>query len=237
MKIITWNCNMAFRKKAQFILVHQPDILIIPECENIEKLKFGKDVPIPTDILWYGTNQHKGLGVFSYSDYRFKLMDCHNPDFKNVLPIAITNGKIDFTLFAIWANNPQDKDGQYVTQVWKAINYYENLLSETKTILIDDFNSNTIWDKPRRAGNHSTVVSKLATKNIHSVYHKFFNQEQGKEIHPTLFLYRHENKPYHLDYCFASNDFINVLESVEVGTYEDWKMHSDHKPLIVTFEV
>lgn len=237
MKIITWNCNMAFRKKAGFILVHKPDILIIPECENIERLKFSKDVPLPTDMLWYGANQNKGLGVFSYSDYRFELLDCHNPDFKNVLPIAVTKGKVDFILFAVWANNPQDKDGQYVTQVWKAINYYEKLLSGTKTILIGDFNSNTIWDKPRREGNHSTVVTKLAEKNIFSVYHKFYDQEQGKEMHPTLFLYRHENKPYHLDYCFASNDFIEVLESVEIGSYEDWKMYSDHKPLIVKFGI
>ncbi|MEO8532822.1 MAG: endonuclease/exonuclease/phosphatase family protein, partial [Flavobacterium sp.] len=65
----------------------------------------------------------------------------------------------------------------------------------------------------------------------------FFNQEQGKEMHPTLFLYRHENKPYHLDYCFVSEDFMNVLESVEVGSYEDWKMYSDHKPLIVKFGI
>ena len=164
-------------------------------------------------------------------------MDCHNPDFRNVLPISVSKGKTDFILFAIWANNPQDKDGQYVTQVWKAVNYYQNLLSENNCILIGDFNSNTIWDRPRREGNHSAVVSKLAEKNIFSTYHKFFNQEQGKEMHPTLFLYRHENKPYHLDYCFASNNFMNVLESVEVGTYNDWKMHSDHKPLIVTFGI
>lgn len=228
---------MAFRKKAAYILVYKPDILIIPECENIEKLKFSKNVPLPTDMLWYGTNQNKGLGVFSYSDYRFKLLDCHNPDFKNVLPISVAKGKVNFILFAVWANNPLDKDGPYVTQVWKAINYYEKLLSGTKTILIGDFNSNMIWDKPRREGNHSTVVAKLAEKNIFSVYHKFYNQEQGKEMHPTLFLYRHENKPYHLDYCFASNDFIEVLESVEIGSYEDWKMYSDHKPLIVKFGI
>ena len=52
MKIATWNCNMAFRKKAEFILVHRPDILIIPECENIDKLKFPENVPIPSDMLW-----------------------------------------------------------------------------------------------------------------------------------------------------------------------------------------
>jgi exonuclease III len=36
MKIITWNCNMAFRKKADWILQYEPDILIIPECEHPE---------------------------------------------------------------------------------------------------------------------------------------------------------------------------------------------------------
>ena len=98
-------------------------------------------------------------------------------------------------------------------------------------------NSNTIWDKPRREGNHSTVVDKLGSKKIFSTYHKYYNQIQGKEQHPTLYMYRHENKPYHLDYCFASNDFIETLESVAIGSYQDWTLHSDHKPLIIKFNI
>lgn len=237
MNLIAWNCNMAFRKKAQYIQALSPDIAVISECENPEKLKFLDGIKLPSDILWYGANPNKGLGVFSFGDYRFKLLECHNPTFKNILPIAVTGGKIDFTLFAIWANNPADKEGAYVTQIWKAINYYEDLIKETKTILIGDFNSNTIWDKPRRAENHTAVVNKLAEKNIFSTYHKYFNQIQGKEEHPTWYLYRHENKPYHLDYCFASNDFMEVLESVEVGSYKDWTLYSDHKPLIIKFNI
>ncbi len=228
---------MAFRKKAQYLEAFNPDIAVISECENPEKLKFPNDTKLPSDILWYGTNPHKGLGIFSYSDYRFQLMDCHNPDFKNILPITVTGGKVDFTLFAVWANNPADKDGQYVTQVWKAINYYEDHIKESKTILIGDFNSNTIWDKPKRIGNHSDVVNTLQSKKIYSTYHQFFNQIQGKEKHPTLYLYRHENRPYHLDYCFASNDFMETLENVEIGTYQEWTMYSDHKPLIIKFNI
>lgn len=237
MKIITWNCNMAFRKKANAILRYKPDILVVPECEQPDKLKFENAVKLPTDICWFGDNQHKGLGVFSYSNYRFKLLEIHNPAFKNVLPIAVTGGKIDFTLFAIWANNPGEKNGQYITQVWKAIHYYEPLLLDNKTILIGDFNSNTIWDKPKREGNHSTVVNKLAEKKIYSTYHTFYNQKQGSEKHATLFMYRHKNKTYHIDYCFASSDFITKLKKVEIGKYEDWTPYSDHKPLMVTFKI
>lgn len=34
MKVITWNCNMAFRKKDANILSYKPDLLIVPECET-----------------------------------------------------------------------------------------------------------------------------------------------------------------------------------------------------------
>jgi|GEM_PF-3201181 hypothetical protein len=42
MKLITWNCNMASRKKAEFILAKKPDILIFPKSEHPDKLKFKK---------------------------------------------------------------------------------------------------------------------------------------------------------------------------------------------------
>ena len=237
MKIITWNCNMSFRTKADFILRHRPDILIIPECEHPEKLKFKNDTYIPSDISWYGTNPNKGLGVFSYGKYKLKLLDIHNPEFKNILPLSLTGGLFDLTLFAIWANNPGDKDGAYVTQVWKALHFYSSLLSESKTILAGDFNSNTIWDKPSRKGNHTDVVKLLESKNIFSTYHKFHSQVQGKEKHPAWYMYRHRDKPYHLDYCFASIDLIEKMQNVQIGTYRNWTRYSDHKPLSVTFDI
>jgi exodeoxyribonuclease III len=227
---------MAFRKKAEFILKQKPDILIVPECEHPDRLKFTCDVPSPTDIYWIGENKNKGLGVFSFCNYKFELLDNYNADLKNILPLKVSNCDHHFSLFAIWANNPKDNDGAYITQVWKAIHHYDNLLSDKRTILIGDFNSNTIWDKPWREGNHSTVVDKLKAKNILSVYHSFYKQEQGKEDMSTLFMYRHEDKKYHIDYCFASVDYINKLKNVEIGTYQDWRSLSDHSPLTVTFE-
>ncbi|MGZ3881766.1 MAG: hypothetical protein ACXVBF_10530, partial [Flavisolibacter sp.] len=144
--------------------------------------------------------------------------------------------QFEFVLFAIWANNPTDKAGQYVEQVWKAIHFYEDQLDK-KVILAGDFNSNTIWDRKHREGNHSALVKKLSEKGIENVYHLFYKQVQGKELHPTFFTYRHKNKPYHLDYCFASRYFIERLENVEVGSYEQWTAYSDHKPLTVSFRM
>ena len=235
MRIITWNCNMAFRNKASLILALKPDILIVPECEHPDKLIYPAGTLRPSDTLWFGENRNKGLGIFSYSEFRFKVLDLHNENFKTVVPISVSNAHFSFTLLAIWANNPKDPDGQYVTQVWKAIAHYNSIISGSKTILIGDFNSNTIWDRPKREGNHSSVVQSLEKKGIVSTYHSHFNQIQGKEKHPTLYLYRHRDRPYHIDYCFASSDLVKHLQSVEIGRFKAWAKYSDHVPVIVTF--
>lgn len=50
MRIITWNCNMVLRKKAEFILPLAPDILIVPECENPERLIFKQGIHIGMNV-------------------------------------------------------------------------------------------------------------------------------------------------------------------------------------------
>ena len=227
---------MAFRKKSSFILTHKPDILIIVECEHPDKLIYLENTPKPTDFLWFGKNKNKGLAIFSYSNYRFNIVPNYNETFKMIIPLEISGGYFKFNLFLIWANNPDDKDGPYITQVWKAIANYDNLLSNYPTMLIGDFNSNTIWDNDKnKLGSHSSVVSKLEDKGIYSTYHSHFNQIKGREIHPTFFLYRHKDKPYHIDYCFVSKSMLGKLKTVEVGEYESWTKYSDHVPLMVTF--
>lgn len=236
MKLITWNCNMAFRKKAGLLLNLYPDIVIVPECEHPDKLKFGNDTRHPTDMLWFGTNVNKGLGIFSYSNFRFKVHKKHNPDFRMIIPITVTGDNTKFLLYAIWANNPTDPDGQYVEQIWKALHHYKRYITNKQTILIGDFNSNTIWDRKRRAGNHSNVVKLLEEKGVYSCYHLHHGQLQGKEEHPTYYLYRHMDKPYHLDYCFVSADLCEKIRSVEIGDYHYWSSYSDHMPVIITFD-
>ena len=134
------------------------------------------------------------------------MIRMHDPSLKMIIPISVSNQNFKFTLFAIWANNPQDPDGHYVEQVWKAIHLYDKKLKSKGTILAGDFNSNTIWDRKYRKGNHSHVVQRLEAKGIFSTYHLHYKQTQGKEEHPTQYMYRHKDKPYHLDYCFVSKD-------------------------------
>lgn len=216
---------MAFRKKAYVILRYRPDILVVPECEHPDKLIFKEDVPKPTDTLWFGSNRNKGLAIFSYSDLKFKVLEVYNENLRMVIPIQVTGEQVEFNLFAIWAYNPNDMDGRYIEQVRKAIIDYDEILSNNQTIMIGDFNSNTIWDKKHRASNDSNAVKLLEEKNIFSLYHLYQKQVQGKEQHPTYFMYRHLHRPYHIDYCFASANFASRLKAVEVGDFDFWKTY------------
>ncbi len=111
MRIIEWNCQGAFRNKNKEIFELNPDILIIPECEQEEKLKFGKLTPKPNDFIWYGAAGKKGIGIFSYSNYRFKILKEFNPEFRYIIPIIASNKENSFLLFAIWAMN--NKENHY----------------------------------------------------------------------------------------------------------------------------
>ena len=177
---------MAFRKKAISILDYRPDILVIPECEHPDKLIFDAIVPKPTDCLWFGQNRNKGLAIISYGNFRLRVIRGHDENLRMIVPISVSDGNFKFNLFAIWANNPGDRDGQYITQVWKAIHKYNRLLSRSQTILIGDFNSNKIWDRPRREGNHTHVVDHLKKKRIHSLYHSaHFNASAERAEQPS----------------------------------------------------
>jgi exodeoxyribonuclease-3 len=228
---------MAFRKKADIILTHKPDILVVPECEHPDKLIFKEGVPKPIDILWFGNIKNKGLAVFSYADFKLRRSDLHNEDLRMIIPIEVTGGHFDFIMFAVWAYNPNDLDGRYIEQVRKAIYFYDDLMTNKQTLIVGDFNSNTIWDKKHRASNHSNVVKLLEDKGIISLYHLYHKQVQGKEFHPTYYMYRHKNRPYHIDYCFASADLVSQLKSVKLGDFDYWKNYSDHVPLIVEFNL
>jgi len=232
LRIISWNCNMAFRKKYEKITSLKPDLLVLQECENADKLKSHLNSIRYNDILWYGKNPHKGVAIISFNEVRIKLRKKHNTNFEFIVPVEMKVDTRKINLYCIWAMPHKKRLKSYVGQIWGAINHYENALNN-ESLLIGDFNSNTIWDKERRIGNHSDVVNFLNKKNIFSIYHQKKRLKHGKEKHPTLFLLKKMARPYHIDYCFASKSLYSKKTRIKIGKYEDWIKLSDHMPIII----
>ncbi|MCB9205173.1 MAG: endonuclease/exonuclease/phosphatase family protein [Flavobacteriales bacterium] len=232
MKLIQWNCQCSFRTKNDRILIKQPDILVVCECENEERLGFGKLTPQPNDFIWEGKIPHKGIGVFSYSEWQLKKHTSYNPEFEFVIPIVASRGDEKLNFLAIWTQGSNGRI-RYIEHVWCALEYYSELI-DRNTILIGDFNSNVLWDDNGYIGNHSQTVDRLKQNGIESLYHYSRGIPQGDEPEPTFFLYRKKEKPYHIDYCFAHESLISEDFNIEVGKFEDWSDISDHVPLIVS---
>ncbi len=135
---------------------------------------------------------------------------------------------------AVWAcASGTSKKDRYVGQVYRALVTHSEWFNGNPVVVAGDFNSNTIWDGSRKSGNHSDVVKFLDERGLVSAYHQNFNECQGTETTPTFYLFRHEGRPYHIDYVFLPRDWASRLRPVEVGRYEQWAKLSDHCPVVV----
>ena len=56
---------MGLHRKFEALDSLHPDIAMIPECANLERLRSKTPAALPTEAVWTGVNPAKGLGVFA----------------------------------------------------------------------------------------------------------------------------------------------------------------------------
>lgn len=234
MKIITWNCNGAFRNKFKYLDQFDADIVIIQECEDPLKtndLAYGK---FAENYLWIGDNKNKGLGVFAKKHLKIQRLNWSNVYQGHVvnyfLPFCI-NGEQN--LVAVWAHRNNSPTFGYIGQIWKYLQINNSKIKDT--IFVGDFNSNKIWDCWDRWWNHSDVVEILGKNDIRSLYHCLNDENEGEERVKTFYLHKNESKGYHIDYCFLPKCLIKKDTKIKIANFDDWKLFSDHLPMIIEF--
>lgn len=233
MRIITWNCQGAFRRKAEPIARFRPDIAVIQECECPERWRFPAHVPQPTTCLWFGERATKGIGILSYTDLSFALHPPYDPDIRYCIPLRVMGPKLDLHMLAVWAMNHPDPKLSYVGQIAQAVTRYREFISAKETLIVGDFNSNKQWDRKPRIGNHSWLVDTLRQYGLVSTYHQWSGEAQGEETAKTFYMYRKQEKVYHIDYCFIPHSWLERLTAVVVGDHQQWLSMSDHMPLLL----
>ena len=159
--------------------------------------------------------------VFVSPNMRAKHNDWKTYCLRHFLSLRINDS---FDLLGVWACSP------YIEEyfIYQTINFEKY---DSNTVIIGDFNSNVIWDRSHGSRNHSEVVKQLETKGLISVYHYITGVLQGEEKSNTFYLYKHTDKSYHIDHCFASKDYI--MDYVIYDNTE-WLQYSDHMPIEVT---
>ena len=245
MKIVSWNCNGALRKKLEIIDSLKADVLVVQECEDpAQSTRAYQDWA--GNYVWHGDNKNKGIGIFAKASIELTPLNWNGTftinglqskspalswstqELKLFLPVRINDA---FNLLGVWTKGKDDQVFGYMGQFWKYIQVHRSELEQSNTIIIGDFNSNAQWDKTDRWWNHSSVIAELKELGIESLYHQVKGYSQGDESEPTFFHQRKLNKGYHIDYALVSQELL-AGSDLAIGNPEEWLEYSDHMPLI-----
>lgn len=247
MRITTWNCNGALRKKLDKADSLTSNLYIVQECED-PALSTEHYREWAGDYLWVGTNKNKGIGVFPKNGNRVKKLDWYGEyriegvksfhlsahwstsDLKLFLPFVLND---EYTVLGVWTKGSDSEAFGYVGQLWKYIQIHGKDLSKPKTMILGDLNSNAVWDKSDRWWSHSGVIRELKELDFQSLYHVQESVEQGSENQATFYLHRNIEKAYHIDYAFVYKDLIKS-SSINIDESGEWLDISDHMPVTIT---
>lgn len=236
MKIVTWNCNGAFRKKFETISSFNADLYVIQECEHPNESQHKKFAEWAENFVWIGDTKNKGLAIFARPEIKLKKLEWSNRYrdhfVKHFLPCRVNQ---DFDLLGVWTHRNNSPNFGYIGQFWKYLQVNKTKLNST--IIAGDFNSNIIWDQWDRWWNHSDVVKELKELRIESLYHKYTGEPQGNETNPTLYFQKKLERPYHIDYVFGSQKFSDNLMKIEIGQVSKWLGISDHMPILCEIDI
>ena len=240
MRIISWNCNKSFRTKVKLISQLQPDIAVIQECEDINNRVFEDEIQ-PNHKFHYSTGGigKIGIGLLSYTDYKFKV---DNSDLEEVylnLDLGIkcvAEGPAPVQLLGLWTGPHPDNDSiHYVHSVSTFLKKYSNWIKQNNTIILGDFNSNLTYDVKNRK-SHEIMLNIMDEAGLCSAYHTFFREDQGKETRPTFYFHKKNESTQHIDHIFIPKTLAGHIKNIEIGTYDAWGTHSDHVPFILDID-
>jgi exodeoxyribonuclease III len=238
MRVVAWNCNMALHRKFDALLSLRPDVAIISECAEPERLRQRLDFKaLSAEPVWIGRSPHKGLAVLGFGGHRPVLDASYRRSLKYIAPVRI-EGPSHFNLLAVWAQNFSAgiRRKRQPGPLRLALRRYRGFLAGGPSVIAGDFNNNVFWDKPGWLMNHSWMVEALGGLGLASAYHVFTGEAQGGESRPTLYWRdRIKDGPtYHIDYIFLPQAWTMRLSDLSVGSFEEWCQpgFSDHVSVV-----
>ena len=243
MRLVAWNCNMALHRKRDALLRLKPDVAVVCECADPQRLRSrGGGAWLDTEPIWVGQNPNKGLAVFTFNGFSARLHDDYAPSLKYVAPVEII-GPVTFNLLAVWAQNASAgvTRKHQLGPLRRALSTYRGFLSARAAVVAGDLNNNAIWDRRGWRINHMATVDTLNKFGLVSAYHEIKGEPHGQETIPTHYWRdrRRDGPTYHLDYIFLPRQWLSGLTNFSVGSFEDWcgAGLSDHSPVVMEVRI
>jgi hypothetical protein len=221
-RLTTWNCYRGTR--IPDALTHLEgigaDLITLQECQR----------PVDEDpnVLWCGTDPNQGIAVVNRNAAlqmeRLNLPNLH----PTILPVLV-HGPTPFVFVAVWTHPP------YATVASAAMAACAAGSEGLPMVAAGDFNiSPGVVGQERSAPEFLRKMREEV--GLVSAYHAHFAVAPRQEAHPTYLHQWRQETPFHFDYVFVPDAWVERIRGVEVGGYSDWKQ-SDHRPLTVHVEM
>ena len=231
---MAWNCLGNFETKIDEIKNSNIEIYVISECEDPSNYDYQKYEDFACKHYWVGDNNY-GLGIFAKEDVELELVNLDNKGLKYFLPVRVNYGMgDDFNLLGVWTKiDKGESNAEYPKLITK---YYEEHKDSgffnEDIVMCGDFNCDKKLKNKTHGENVDEMMDKLSEINLIDVYQDIYDENQGEESKATFYMYKHSDKPYHLDHVFAAKDKVNDLHVDD--DYDKWVKSriSDHVPII-----
>jgi endonuclease/exonuclease/phosphatase family metal-dependent hydrolase len=229
LRIVTWNC-CGGSLAAQLALLDRfsPDLAFVQECHPAPMLASEGSVIQRT------VTDRKGLALVSPSKrYRLSPPEAESPSRSSCLAARV-EGVRPLHVVGIWAQDSRD----YAGDVLQSLERYRKVIEAGPVVVLGDFNSGVaLTTPPQMTRRHDALTSRMESLGLVSAYHRAYGVPHGSEQHATYYHQRHQSEPWHIDFCFVPRRWADGLTSVEVGTFDDWSAHSDHRPILVSLRI
>lgn len=232
-RFVAWNCCGGFNKDVFQLRQLGCHIAVLAEVPMNPPPPTFEDSAI--DWHWDGRDS-KGLALAGFGT---TLSPIATPPDSGRYSLAADTPH-GFGVLGIWSCPPADKSTTYGHHVVSSINSRADWLANTPSIVAGDFNLAPFGIEDSKTGVLQEIFTRMTDLGYVSIYHHRTGEPYGSETANTYFHYRHEDKGFHIDYCFVHRDLLPRVANFDVGLYEQYvrstdtaKGASDHVPLIL----
>ena len=219
MRVTTWNCWRWGAEIEGFLALLGPlggDLVALQECRR----------PAAEDpsVSWRGTDPPKGSAVVSTSP-ALPIEAIEIPSLHPTVVPVVVQAPQPFVFVGVWTHKP------YNAVAWEAMTACVDAADGMPVVAAGDFNSSPSVVGQER--DSKRFLQRMRDElGLVSAYHHFHGEALGAETRATHYFLFNESRPFHLDYCFLPETWLDRLAGVEVGSFAAWPQ-SDHRPLTV----
>jgi exonuclease III len=222
LRIVTWNCCRGkFALKTDLLRALAPDVAVVQEC--------ARPPEESARLRWVGENPRQGVAVIAGEGWTVEPVAVASDLRKWIVPFRVS-GPAEFTLVAVWVMPDRSS---YCRAMCHGIDALADLIAAGPAVVAGDFNASPVFDAKRVRWRYSTIEERLHALCLASAYHEFHREAPGEETRATYYHMWRQDLAYHLDYCFVPRPWLASIGDVRVGTWDDCRGRSDHRPLVV----